>query len=84
MRSGARRNRKHNESEFAAPIYLDGADLFDGAGDAILRANRHRLRHGRPIKLENAFTRPTLGGASVAVGYMTLTNAGKTDIGSKA
>ena len=32
-----------------------------------------------PIKVENAFTRPTLGGASVAVGYMTLTNAGKTD-----
>lgn len=32
-----------------------------------------------PIKVENAFTRPTLGGASVAVGYMTLTNTGKTD-----
>jgi periplasmic copper chaperone A len=32
-----------------------------------------------PIKVENAFTRPTLGGASVAVGYVTLTNTGKTD-----
>jgi copper(I)-binding protein len=32
-----------------------------------------------PIKVENAFTRPTLGGASVAVGYMILTNTGKTD-----
>jgi periplasmic copper chaperone A len=32
-----------------------------------------------PIRVENAFTRPTLGGASVAVGYMTLTNTGKTD-----
>src|SRR5580704_4728619 len=34
---------------------------------------------GGPIKVENAFTRPTLGGASVAVGYMILTNTGKTD-----
>ena len=32
-----------------------------------------------PIKVENAFTRPTLGGASVAVGYVTLTNTGKVD-----
>jgi periplasmic copper chaperone A len=32
-----------------------------------------------PIKVENAFTRPTLGGASVAVGYMILINTGKTD-----
>jgi copper(I)-binding protein len=31
------------------------------------------------IKIESAFTRPTLGGASVAVGYMIITNAGKTD-----
>ena len=32
-----------------------------------------------PIKIENAFTRPTLGGASVAVGYVTVTNTGTTD-----
>ncbi len=32
-----------------------------------------------PIKIENAFTRPTLGGASVAVGYMMITNTGKID-----
>ncbi|MEW6438477.1 MAG: copper chaperone PCu(A)C [Pseudomonadota bacterium] len=31
------------------------------------------------LKIENAFTRPTLGGATVAVGYMTIVNAGKTD-----
>jgi periplasmic copper chaperone A len=31
------------------------------------------------IKIENAFTRPTLGGASVAVGYMILTNTSQTD-----
>jgi copper(I)-binding protein len=30
----------------------------------------------RPIKITNAFTRSTLGGASVAVGYMTITNTG--------
>ncbi len=32
-----------------------------------------------PIKIENAFTRPTLGGVSIAVGYMTITNTGKID-----
>ncbi len=32
-----------------------------------------------PIKIENAFTRPTLGGVNIAVGYMTITNTGKTD-----
>lgn len=31
------------------------------------------------LKIENAFTRPTLGGATVAVGYMTIVNSGKTD-----
>jgi periplasmic copper chaperone A len=29
------------------------------------------------IKIDNAFTRPTLGGATVAVGYMTITNSGQ-------
>ena len=28
------------------------------------------------LKIENAFTRPTLGGATVAVGYMTIVNTG--------
>ena len=31
------------------------------------------------LKIENAFTRPTLGGATVAVGYVTIVNTGKTD-----
>jgi periplasmic copper chaperone A len=31
------------------------------------------------LKIENAFTRPTPAGATVAVGYFTLVNIGKTD-----
>ena len=31
------------------------------------------------LKIENAFTRPTPGGATVAVGYLTIVNMGKTD-----
>lgn len=30
------------------------------------------------LKIENAFTRPTLGGATVAIGYMTIVNNGNT------
>ncbi|HLH10641.1 MAG TPA: copper chaperone PCu(A)C [Methylovirgula sp.] len=30
-----------------------------------------------PLKIEQAFTRPTPGGASVAVGYLTIVNTGK-------
>jgi periplasmic copper chaperone A len=30
------------------------------------------------LRIENAFTRPTLGGATVAVGYMTIVNNGST------
>jgi hypothetical protein len=31
-----------------------------------------------PLKIEHAFTRPTPGGATVAVGYVTIVNAGST------
>jgi periplasmic copper chaperone A len=31
-----------------------------------------------PLKIENAFARPTPGGATVAVGYVTIVNAGNT------
>lgn len=31
------------------------------------------------LKIEGAFTRPTPGGATVAVGYATIVNTGKTD-----
>jgi periplasmic copper chaperone A len=30
------------------------------------------------LKIENAFTRPTLGGTTVAIGYMTIVNSGGT------
>lgn len=31
-----------------------------------------------PLKIEKAFTRPTPGGATVAVGYVTIVNSGST------
>jgi periplasmic copper chaperone A len=59
--------------EWIAPIFLIALAMQFFAPIAV------GFAMGGPIKIENAFTRPTLGGASVAVGYMTLTNTGKTD-----
>ncbi len=47
----------------AAPIFL-AADQSVTAG---------------PLTIKDAFTRPTPGGATVAVGYLTIVNTGKTD-----
>lgn len=40
-------------------------------------ADNHAAKAGA-IEIENAFTRPTLGGVTVAVGYATIVNNGKT------
>ncbi len=45
----------------------------------ILAADDPQIVTAGPIHVENAFTRPTLGGATVAVGYMTIVNTGKGD-----
>lgn len=57
--------------ERIAPIFLIALSIFAPIASGSAMAS--------PIKIEGAFTRPTLGGASVAVGYMTLTNTGQVD-----
>ncbi|MGP8232671.1 MAG: copper chaperone PCu(A)C [Methylovirgula sp.] len=51
------------EMPFAAPIVL---------------AAEQSVTTGQ-LTIKDAFTRPTPGGATVAVGYLTIVNAGKTD-----
>ena len=45
----------------------------------ILAADGPQVVTTGPMRVANAFTRPTLGGATVAVGYMIIVNTGKTD-----
>ncbi len=69
----AMRAKSQRRFERHAPIFLIALMVQFFAAIAVGSAATS------PIKIENAFTRPTLGGASVAVGYMTITNAGQSD-----
>ncbi len=61
----------------AAPAFAHPTLEMPSAAPIVLVAEQSTASGA--LKIENAFTRPTPGGATVAVGYLTIVNTGKTD-----